>query len=82
MREIFFSIRKTDETCGKKTRRIPSASLPSHCAALLIVNLDELAEAAGVVVVGRFGIPERLRTKKKKKGYRCFRKENIMRKSR
>lgn len=81
MREIFISIRKTDETCGKKTRRILSASLPSHCAALLIVNLDELAEAAGVVVVGRFGIPERLRTKKEK-GYRCFRKENIIRKSR
>lgn len=50
--------------CSKKMRHILCASLPSNCAALLIVNLDKLAEAAGVVVVGCFSVPESLREKK------------------
>ena len=33
---------------------------PSDGAVLLVVDLDELPEAAGVVVVGRLGVPEGL----------------------
>lgn len=40
------------------------AVLPSHCAALLVVYLDELAKAAGVVVVGCFGVPKCLRIRR------------------
>ena len=38
---------------------------PSDSATLLVVNLDELAEATGVVVVGCLRVPKGLRTKHK-----------------
>ena len=43
---------------------------PPDSSTLLVVDLDELPEAARVVVVGRLGIPEGLGTReeKKKKG--------------
>lgn len=37
--------------------------LPSDGAALLVVDLDEFSEAAGVVVVRRLGVPKSLRRK-------------------
>lgn len=36
---------------------------PPDGATLLVVDLDELAEAAGVVVVGRLSVPKGLRRK-------------------
>ena len=40
---------------------------PSDSSTLLVVDLDELPEAAGVVVVGRLGVPEGLGTREDKK---------------
>lgn len=40
-----------------------SSSLPPDSAALLVVDLDEFPEAAGVVVVGRLRVTERLEEK-------------------
>lgn len=39
---------------------------PSDCATLLVVDLDELAEAAGVVVVSRLSVSKGLRSKWKR----------------
>ena len=36
---------------------------PPDSAALLVVDLDELAKTAGVVVVGRLGVPKSLMRK-------------------
>jgi hypothetical protein len=44
--------------------------LPSHDTALQVVHLDELPEAAGVVVVGRLGIPKSLQGGQDDRGLR------------
>lgn len=41
---------------------------PSHHPALQVVDLDELPKAAGVVVVGRLGIPKRLVERDRERG--------------
>ena len=42
---------------------------PSDSSTLLVVDLDELPEAAGVVVVGRLGVPEGLGTRRQEERF-------------
>ena len=42
-----------------------AAHSPSHDATLQVVDLDEFSKSAGIVVVGRFGVPKSLQGKEK-----------------